>query len=82
MGTKFNSSICIQTILLILFSQPLKSSHTRVHETCRALNEVFKLAEDLKNPSLNKSQKSLMALLRLNAAAASMTLMESPKRPL
>ena len=39
-------------------SQPLKSSHTRVHETCRALNEVFKLAEDLKNPSLNKSQKS------------------------
>ena len=43
---------------LTVLSQPLKSSHTRVHETCRALNEVFKLAEDLKNPSLNKSQRS------------------------
>ena len=30
----------------------------------------------------DKAQKSLMALLKLNAAAASMTFMESPKRPL
>ena len=31
-------------------SRPLKSSRTCVYETCRALNEVFKLAEDLKKP--------------------------------
>lgn len=30
----------------------------RVHKTCRVLNEAFKLAEDLKNPSLSRSQES------------------------
>ena len=43
---------------VMLDSRPLKSSRTCVYETCRALNEAFKLAEDLKNPSLNKSQKN------------------------
>ena len=31
---------------------------------------------------LKRHKKSLMALLKLNAAAASMTFIESPKRPL
>ena len=76
-------AITSRHIILIIISRALKTSHMRACASITCDDRALSLCHESPNdPFVKRHKKSLMALLRLYAAAASMTFIESPKRPL